>query len=51
MKTVVITGGSSGIGKEIARYFSLNEYKVYELSRSGISTDKIIDGIAEYIPE
>ena len=42
MKTVVITGGSSGIGKEIAQYFSLNEYKVYELSRSGISTNKII---------
>lgn len=33
MKTMVITGGSSGIGKATAELFADNGYKVYELSR------------------
>src|SRR5579863_8721857 len=34
MKTAVITGVSSGIGKEIAQIFLDNDWKVYGLSRS-----------------
>ena len=33
MKNVIITGGSSGIGKATAELFAANGYKVYELSR------------------
>ena len=33
MKTMMITGGSSGIGKATAELFAKNGYKVYELSR------------------
>lgn len=35
MKTMIITGGSSGIGKATAELFAKNDYKVYELSRHG----------------
>lgn len=35
MKTLVITGGSSGIGEVTARLFAEKGYKVYELSRRG----------------
>ncbi len=35
MKTLVITGGSSGIGEVTARIFAEKGYKVYELSRRG----------------
>ncbi len=42
MKIAVITGGSSGIGKATALNLSKNGYKVYELSRSGTSTEDII---------
>ena len=34
-KTLVITGGSSGIGKATAELFAAKGYKVYELSRHG----------------
>lgn len=40
-KVLVITGGSSGIGKAAAELFALRGYHVYELSRSGQSTDRI----------
>ena len=40
-KVVVITGGSSGIGRETASYFCKNGYKVYELSRREI----VLDGV------
>ena len=33
MKNVIITGGSSGIGKATAELFAANGYQVYELSR------------------
>ena len=36
MKTMIITGGSSGIGKATAEYFADKGYKVYELSRHGV---------------
>lgn len=41
MKTAIITGGSSGIGKETARYLSENGYVVYELSRRDTQFDKV----------
>ena len=41
MKTVVITGGSSGIGKATAELFAEKGWRVFEWSRSGQSTDKI----------
>ncbi len=37
MKTLIITGGSSGIGKATAMLFSQRDYRVYELSRHGES--------------
>lgn len=42
MKVMVITGGSSGIGKATAELFAANAYKVYELSRHGVTVDNII---------
>lgn len=41
MKTMMITGGSSGIGKATADLFATKGYKVYELSRHGESHDGI----------
>lgn len=38
---MVITGGSSGIGKATAELFARTGYRVYELSRHGESTDSI----------
>ncbi len=41
MKTMMITGGSSGIGKATAELFAAKGYKVYELSRHGESREGI----------
>lgn len=40
-KTVVITGGSSGIGKATAELFARKGWQVFDWSRSGRSTDSI----------
>ena len=40
-KTLIITGGSSGIGKAAAELFASDGYKVYELSRHGESNGTI----------
>lgn len=42
MKTLIITGGSSGIGRATALLFSERGWKVYELSRHGASTDGVV---------
>lgn len=42
MKTLVITGGSSGIGRATALLFSAKGWKVYELSRHGVSANGIV---------
>ena len=40
-KVLVLTGGSSGIGLATVKLFASKGYKVYELSRSGESFDKV----------
>lgn len=42
MKTLVITGGSSGIGRATALLFASKGWRVYELSRHGVSADGIV---------
>lgn len=42
MRVLVITGGSSGIGRATALLFSHKGWKVYELSRHGVSTEGIV---------
>jgi short-subunit dehydrogenase len=41
MQTLVLTGGSSGIGKATAELFARKGWQVFEWSRSGQSTDTI----------
>jgi len=41
MKTAVITGGSSGLGKAAAELFACHGWQVYELSRSGKDGENI----------
>lgn len=41
MKTMLITGGSSGIGKATVQYFLQKGYRVFELSRHGESYDGV----------
>lgn len=40
-KVLVITGGSSGIGKATAQFFADRSYRVYELSRHGVDSGDI----------
>ena len=42
MQTLVISGGSSGIGKATASFFAERGWCVFELSRHGVSHDGII---------
>ena len=41
MKTLLLSGGSSGIGKATADLFSSRGWKVFELSRHGVSHDNV----------
>ena len=41
-KTLIITGGSSGIGEATARLFANKGWSVYELSRHGKTNDNIV---------
>lgn len=51
MKTAVITGGSSGIGKATAVLLSESGYRVYELSRSGQSGSGVTHVTADLTDE
>lgn len=51
MKIAVVTGGSSGIGRETARLLAQKGYKVYELSRSGKGGDGITHITADVTSE
>lgn len=42
MKTVLLTGGSSGIGKATVELFAARGWQVYEISRHGKSHDGIV---------
>ena len=42
MKTVLITGGTSGIGLELVKYFDSGEYDVYFTTRSQSKADTVI---------
>ena len=41
MRTLLITGGSSGIGLATVQYFVSRQWQVFELSRSGSSSDQV----------
>ena len=41
MRTLVISGGSSGIGKATASFFAERGWRVFELSRHGVSQENI----------
>lgn len=43
MKTVLITGGTSGIGLELVKYFDKGNYKVYFTTRSQSKADALIE--------
>lgn len=51
MKTAVITGGSSGIGKATATLLSQQGYRVYELSRSGKTSESAVHITADLTDE
>lgn len=51
MKTLVITGGSNGIGRAAAKKFSAEGYRVFELSRHGKDEDGIVHITAEVSDE
>lgn len=42
MRTLIISGGSSGIGKATASFFAERGWRVFELSRHGVSQENII---------
>lgn len=42
MKTILITGGTSGIGLELVKYFDKRDYQVYFTTRSQSKADTII---------
>ena len=50
-KTVVITGGSSGIGRAAARALMNSGNRVYELSRTGADSDGVTHITADVTDE
>ena len=50
-KTAIVTGGSSGIGRECAKALSRMGYTVYEISRRNRQTDNIIHITADVTDE
>lgn len=51
MKTVVISGASSGIGRALSKIFSENGYKVYNLSRRPSDVDGVVSIAADVTDE
>lgn len=51
MKTLVITGGSNGIGRAAAKKFRSEGYRVFELSRHGKDEDGIVHITADVSDE
>lgn len=51
MKTLVITGGSNGIGRAAAKKFRSEGYRVFELSRRGKDEDGIVHVTADVSDE
>ncbi len=50
-QVVVLTGGSSGIGRETARVFAAAGYRVFEISRRDIPQDRVIHITADITNE
>lgn len=48
MKTVLVTGGSRGIGFEIAKKCLQNDYKVIILARAKETLDQVCDSLSQY---
>ena len=51
MKTLVITGGSNGIGRAAAKKFRSEGYRVFELSRRGKDEDGVVHVTADVSDE
>ena len=47
MKSVVVTGASSGIGKEIAKYFFSKDWQVFALARRGEKLIELRDSLGD----
>ncbi|MCI1268578.1 MAG: SDR family NAD(P)-dependent oxidoreductase [Ruminococcus sp.] len=50
-KTAIVTGGSSGIGKAVAEKLSIKGYNVYEISRHGKDSGRIVHITADVSDE
>lgn len=50
-RVAIVTGGSSGIGRETAHFFAARGFTVYELSRSGVSNGAVTHITADVTDE
>ncbi|KAB1157822.1 SDR family NAD(P)-dependent oxidoreductase [Flavobacterium luteum] len=48
MKTIIITGGTSGIGLELVKYFAINNYEVIFTGRNIEVANSIISNLSNY---